>query len=88
MRPSNLKTNGNKLPRPRRHKRQSFPSQPRRFVNERQAFNQRYGEKANQAYRAAHEFAVQRGLKPDTVGVFQILRRRAGDVRQGLRHEI
>ena len=38
----------------------------KRFVNERQAFNQRYGEAANQAYRAAHAFAVQRGLKPDT----------------------
>lgn len=43
----------------------------KRFVNERQAFNQRYGDKANQAYRAAHAFAVQRGLKPDTVEYFK-----------------
>ena len=43
----------------------------KRFVNERQAFNQRYGAKATQAYRAAHKFAVQRGLKPDTVEYFK-----------------
>ena len=43
----------------------------KRFVNERQAFNQRYGEAANQAYRAVHKFAVDRGLKPDTVEYFK-----------------
>lgn len=43
----------------------------KRFVNERQAFNQRYGTKATEAYRAAHKFAVERGLKPDTVEYFK-----------------
>jgi hypothetical protein len=43
----------------------------KRYLNERQAFNQRYGDAANQAYRAAHAFAVQRGLKPDTVEYFK-----------------
>jgi hypothetical protein len=43
----------------------------KRYLNERQAFNQRYGTAATQAYKAAHEFAVQRGLKPDTTEYFK-----------------
>jgi hypothetical protein len=43
----------------------------KRYLNERQAFNQRYGAAATAAYKAAHEFAVQRGLRPDTVEYFK-----------------
>jgi hypothetical protein len=43
----------------------------RRYLNERQAFNQRYGAAATQAYKAAHALACQSGLRPDTVEYFK-----------------
>jgi hypothetical protein len=43
----------------------------KRYLNERQAFSQRHGAAATQAYTAAHAFAVQRGLKPDTQEYFK-----------------
>ena len=43
----------------------------KRYLNERQAFNQRHGTAATQAYKLAHKFAVERGLKPDTVEYFK-----------------
>jgi hypothetical protein len=43
----------------------------KRYLNERQAFNQRYGAAATQAYKAAHELACQAGLQPDTKDYFK-----------------
>ena len=70
-RPNNLKTNGNKLPRHRRRKHPSFPSQARDLSTRGKPLTKGYGAAAMQAYRAAHEFAVQRGLKPDTQEYFK-----------------
>jgi hypothetical protein len=41
------------------------------YLNERQAFNQRYGAAAVHAYKAAHALAVQSGLQVDTPDYFK-----------------
>ena len=60
----------------------------KRFVNERQAFNQRYGDQGEPSLPGGPRICRSEGIKTRHRRVFQILRRRAGHVRQGLRHAI
>lgn len=43
------------------------------YLNQRQAFNQRYGAAAVQAYKAGHELAVKAGLRPDSDDYFRFV---------------
>jgi hypothetical protein len=43
----------------------------KRYLGERQAFRQRYGAHADQAFKAGHELAIRAGLKPDTTDYFK-----------------
>ena len=60
----------------------------KRFVNERQAFNQRYGDQGEPSLQGGPRICRSEGTETRHRRVFQILRRRAGHVRQGLRHAI
>ena len=63
--------NGNKFPRHRRRKRPCFPSQARDLSTSGKPSIRGTATKATEAYKAAHKFAVERGLKPDTVEYFK-----------------
>ena len=54
-----------------RHRTISEPTKA--YLNQREAFNRRYGAAAVQAYKAGHELALRAGLQPDTADYFKFV---------------
>ena len=65
------KTNGNKLPRPRRHKRQCFPSQPRDLSTSGKPFTNATETRRTKPTGRLTHLPFSRGLKVDTEEYFK-----------------